>query len=207
MPTSHASASRATRRAALVAGLTAALALPCADGIAVAQAPAVRSPTRTLELGLDAGAVLGLGGQSSVNVNLPAARARVGLFLNRYPRWSLEPAALLSFTDAEGTDAVLFYNLEAGALYHFRPPGDLGQFEGARGPAVAYVRPFVNLTGTASGGNDNTELSIGGGIGLKVPWRQQLAWRLEANLGYGFDSDAARIGGFAGVSFFTRRSR
>ena len=33
---------------------------------------------------------------------------------------------------------------------------------------------------------------------------QRLAWRLEANAGYGFDNEAFRIGAFAGLSFFTR---
>ncbi len=205
MPSSYLSGPRAPRRAAVVAGLTAVLALPCATGVAAAQEPAVTSPRRTLELGIDAGAVFGLGDQSSININLPAARARVGLFLHRYPRWSLEPAALLTFTDAEGADALLFYNLEAGALYHFRPPGDLAQFEGARGSTVAYLRPFINVSGVAGGGDSQGDVSIGGGLGLKVPWRPQLGWRLEANLGYGFDDEAFRLGAFAGLSFFTRR--
>jgi hypothetical protein len=167
------------------------------------QGPTVRAPRRTLELGLDAGAVLGLGDISSVTLNLPAARARVGFFLHNFRRWSVEPAALLSYTDAEDADGVLFYNLEAGALYHFRPPGELGQFEEAGGRAVAYARPFVNVTGATGGGD--SEISLGAGLGLKVPWRAQLAWRFEANVGYGFDNEAARLGAFAGLSFFTRR--
>jgi hypothetical protein len=39
---------------------------------------------------------------------------------------------------------------------------------------------------------------------VKIPWRSGLAWRLEANTGYGFDNEAFRIGAFAGLSFFTR---
>ena len=195
-------------RPALLATLGAALALGGLPTRATAQepqGPTVTAPRRTLELGIDAGAVFGLGDVSSITLTLPAARARAGLFLHNYARWSVEPAASLAFTDAEGADGVLVYNLEAGALYHFRPPGELGQFEETRGRSVAYLRPFVNFTGATGGGD--SEISLGAGLGLKVPWRAQLAWRLEANLGYGFDNEAARIGAFAGLSFFTRRGR
>jgi hypothetical protein len=120
-------------------------------------------------------------------------------------RWTVEPALLLSYTAAEGSTGVLLYNLEASALYHFRPPPDLEHFgePGRTGlPTVAYARPFVNLTGVTRG---DSEFSIGGGLGLKVPWRPQLAFRFEGNVGYGFDNKAARLGAFAGLSFFTRR--
>ena len=189
----------APRHMTTVAALAAALALPCG---AAAQEPAVRPPPRSLELGIDAGAVVGLGSQSTLNINLPAARFRAGVPLRSNSRWTIEPALLLNYTAAEGSRGVLLYNLEAGALYHFRPPPDLERLASAGGPAVAYARPFVNLTGVTNG---NSEFSIGGGLGLKVPWRPQLAWRLEGNVGYGFDNEVFRLGAFAGLSFFTRR--
>ena len=202
MPSSYASGVRSPRHAAMLAGLIAALALPGTPGVAPAQA--VRTSPRILELGIDAGAIFGLGDVSSITVDLPATRARAGLFLGRNFRWSLEPAAALSFQDAEEADGVLFYNLELGALYHFRPPADLSEVGPGPQPAAAYARPFVNLSGF-TGDNGDSEFSVGGGLGLKVPWRRQLAWRFEANLGYGFDNEAFRLGAFAGVSFYTRR--
>ena len=206
MPSTYASGPRATRRAAALAALTAVLALPCAARVAPAQGATVTNPPRTVELGIDAGAVFGLGDESSISITLPAARARLGVVLTNNTRWSLEPAALLSFTKVEGADAVLLYNLEGGMLYHFRPPADLAdaESEAARRVTVAYVRPFVNLTGY-TGEDGDSELSVGAGLGVKVPWRPQLAWRLEANFGYGFDNEAFRLGAFAGLSFFTRR--
>jgi hypothetical protein len=202
MPSSYASGDRSPRRAALLAGLAAVLALPAAAGLAHAQA--ATTPPRIMELGIDAGAIFGLGDISSVTVDLPATRARVGLFLGRNFRWSVEPAASLSFQDAEEADARLFYNLELGALYHFRPPADLSEVGPGPQPAAAYARPFVNVTGF-TGDPGDSEFSVGGGVGLKVPWRRQLAWRFEANLGYGFDNEAFRLGAFAGVSFYSRR--
>ena len=199
------------RRLLFIPNVAFALTVVGGSGLAVAllprgasaQEPAVVSAPRTLELGVDAGAVFGLGDESSIGINLPASRARVGFFLTNDTRWSLEPAVLLSYTKVEDADGVFLYNFEAGALYHFRAPTDLRQFEPTRGVSVAYVRPFVNWTGV-TGDDGDSEFSAGAGLGIKLPWRTQLAWRLEATAGYGFDNEALRIGLLAGLSFFTR---
>ena len=197
-----------TSRATALAGLAAAFALLCGADGATAQAPAGPAITpgpRSIELGIDAGAVIGLGSTSSITINLPAARFRAGAPWKSGSRWTVEPAVLLSYSAAEGSTGVLLYNLEVGALYHFSPPPDLahlGEPGGTRAPTVAYARPFVNLTGVTRG---NSQFSIGGGLGLKVPWRPQLAWRFEGNVGYAFDDKAARLGALAGLSFFTHR--
>jgi hypothetical protein len=192
-----------TAGAAAVVG-AAVLAAPLA-----AQTPnAVSQPTRTQEFGLDAGATIGLGDQSSVSITLPASRARVGFFLSADTRWSIEPAVGLNFQKVEGSDGALFYDLEVGALYHFAPPSNLtAGLGGTGGPvvrsSVAYARPFINLSGV-TGDDGDSEVSVGAGLGVKVPWRETLAWRAEANLGYGFDNEALRLGALLGVSFFTR---
>ncbi|MDF1502468.1 outer membrane beta-barrel protein [Roseisolibacter sp. H3M3-2] len=185
------------------------LALVAAAAPAAAQSPgAVTQPPRTMELGIDAGATIGLGDESSVSIALPASRARVGFFLTNDLRWSLEPAVGLNYRKVEGSDGSLNYDLEVGALYHFRPATDL---VGRLGPnseatvrrSVAYARPFIGLSGTTAGDGDS-EVSVGAGLGVKVPWRESLAWRAEANLGYGFDNEALRLGALLGLSFFTR---
>ena len=175
--------------------LTAALAAP-----ALAQAPRLGSPK---EIGLDAGVVIGLGDQSSVNIDVPAARARLGFFLPNDSRWSIEPALGLSYAKVEDADGVLVYNLEGGLLYHFSPPAQLADEAAANHVSVMYVRPFVNLTGF-TGDDGDSEVSLGAGLGVKIPWRAAMAWRLEANAGYGFDNEAFRLGAFAGLSFFPR---
>jgi hypothetical protein len=187
-------------RTAGALALSAALAHPAA-----AQSPtAVTQPSRTQEFGLDAGATIGLGSQSSVAITVPASRARVGFFLTNDSRWSIEPAVGLNFQKVEGSDGALFYDLEVGALYHFSPPANLiANTSGAVRSTVAYARPFINLTGV-TGSDGDSEVSAGAGLGVKIPWRESLAWRFEANLGYGFDNKAARFGALAGVSFFTR---
>lgn len=200
---------RTTRRLVRAAGAVVLLGGLAASAPLGAQNPtAVAQPTRTQEFGLDAGATIGLGDQSSVSIALPASRARVGFFLSADTRWSLEPAVGLNYRKVEGSDGSLNYDLEFGALYHFSPPTNLtGGLGGTGGPivrsSVAYARPFIGLTGTTAGDGD-TEVSVGGGLGIKVPWRESLAWRAEANLGYGFDNEALRLGVLLGVSFFTR---
>jgi hypothetical protein len=191
-------------RTLAVLGAATALAVLAPRG-SVAQGPTVTNPPRTIELGLDAGAVIGLGDQSSIALDVPAARARAGFFLSQNSRWSIEPAAGLSYVKVEESDGFLRYNLEGGALYHFSPPQQLAELAAANRVSVLYARPFVNLTGV-TGDNGDSEVSLGGGLGVKIPWRQGLAWRLEANLGYGLDNEAARFGAFAGLSFFTRRA-
>ena len=158
------------------------------------------SSTAGLEFGIDAGATFGLGDQSSVQLTLPASRFRVGFYLPN-SRWSIEPATFLSWTKVEGADGVFVYDLELGALYHLAPPSDVT----APTPmSVVYVRPFLGVQGASSGGNDDSEFFMGAGLGVDLPWRQNLAWRLEANTGYGFDNKAFRLGLLAGLSFFTR---
>ena len=159
------------------------------------------SPTpNDLEFGIDAGATFGFGDINSVQLTLPASRFRVGFFLPN-SRWSIEPATFLSWTKVEDADGVFVYDFELGALYHLAPPSDLH----ASPPlSVVYVRPFIGVTGASSGGRDDSEFFAGAGLGIELPWKPNLAWRLEANTGYGFDNKAFRLGLLAGLSFFTR---
>jgi len=190
--------------------LAAALALPSTTA-AQAGAPAGVAPGqgRTLELGVDAGATFALGDQSGFNITLPASRFRAGFFFPNNPLYSLEPAAGLSYSKVEEVDGILRYDLELGLLRHFRPfvVATEGGDDIIARVRSAYVRPFVGIAGFSGGDADDSEVSLGAGLGVKVPWRRFLAWRLEANLGYGLDNEAARIGVLAGLSFFTRGGR
>ncbi len=176
---------------------------------AIAAALAVAAPAqaqRAIELGIDAGAYFGLGDQSSVDIRLPGSRFRIGFF-QPGSRISIEPAAGLGFNKTEGQDGIITYDLEIGALYHFRPilvtttaPGDV-----TTRVTSPYIRPFVGVTGFSGGNNaSDSEVSIGAGLGTKIPWRQDISFRVEANLGYGLDNEALRLGALVGLSFFPR---
>jgi len=157
---------------------------------------------RPVEFGIDAGAIFGLGDESSISITVPASRFRVGFPLGG--RWYIEPVAGFSYNKVEGVDGVFTYNLELGALYHVTPFTVIREGREPIRVTSVYLRPFVGLTGYFAGDDDDTEFSIGAGVGVKIPWLERLAWRLEANLGYGFDNEAARIGLLAGLSFFPR---
>jgi len=175
-------------------------ALVAAGALGPASAGAQEPANRPLELGIDAAAVFGLGDESSMNISLPAGRMRVGFF-NATRQWSIEPALGLNVRKTEGTDAVTTYDLEVGALYHFNPSAATMT---SPDMSTVYLRPFVGVTGFSGGDTDDSEVSLGTGLGIKLPFRRDLAWRLEANAGYGFDNEAFRLGVNAGLSFFPR---
>lgn len=174
--------------------------LPCVASPLVAQDTAAALHRTSLqEFGIDAGMTIGLGSLSSVQLTLPAARARIGFFLPQNSHWSIEPAGFVSYEAVKDTRGSLLYDVEFGALYHMRPTGDL-----AKGTiAVPYIRPFIGVDGVAGGGGSTGDFRAGAGLGIKIPWREMIAWRLEANAGYGFHTNAFQLGAFAGVSVFT----
>lgn len=176
----------------------AALVLPAA---ARAQNAAIVNNPATLELGADIDAAFGLGGHSSVQLGVPG-RIRAGFFLPNNSRIEIEPAGGLSYRKTTGVPGRTIYDVELGALYHFRAPQDVVN---ATGATVAYVRPFLNYTGTTGAGSNENAVTLGGGLGAKLPFHQNLALRAEANLGYDFRNKAARLGLLAGMSFFTNR--
>jgi hypothetical protein len=183
---------------------TAAFAVALAIGLALSAAPAAaQSATgRSTELGVDAGVTFGLGDQSSIDFSLPGSRFRLGFF-QPGSRISIEPAAGLGYHKVEGVDGVFQYDLQLALLYHFTP---IAVSTGGTTPLVTgpYLRPFLGLTGYSGGGNSDNEFSAGVGLGVMVPWRTELAWRLEANLGRGFSNHATRLGLLAGLSYFPR---
>lgn len=182
-------------RVAPVAAVLAA-ALPAA---ARAQNAAIVNNPATIEFGADAGADFGLGKDSYTRVFLPGERFRVGFFVPGDPRLEIEPAAGLNFSKTGGVPGRTIYNVELGALYHFRAPTYATNTTGA---TVAYVRPFVNITGSSGSGDNETATTLGAGLGLKLPFRTNIALRGEANLGYNFRNKAAQLGLLAGFSFF-----
>jgi hypothetical protein len=190
------SCSRSARTAAVSAfAMIAVIAAPAAAQTGMATAT---------ELGIDAGVTFGLGSHSSVDATLPGSRFRMGFF-RPGSRISIEPAAGLGYHKVEGTDGTFTYDLELGALYHFTPISVTTGGGTTTRVTSPYLRPFVGITGFSGGsGSSNHEVSAGAGLGVKVPWHADLAWRLEANLAYGFSNKAGRLGLLAGLSYFPR---
>ncbi|MDB4886564.1 MAG: outer membrane protein beta-barrel domain [Gemmatimonadetes bacterium] len=169
-----------------------------------ASSPSPSSGASPVELGLDAGITIGTGGTNNgTSFNFPVQSVRAGFMFT--PAWSIEPSLGLS-RNSNDNGSLTTYSVGVGALYHFSP---------VRTASQVYVRPFVNLIGfsskdivssttTVTTSDNMTELGVG--LGVKLPWQDRLAWRLEANLSHLSEKVASgdtRIGLLAGVSYFT----
>jgi hypothetical protein len=148
------------------------------------------------EIGMDAGLGFRLTDPSGTALSIPIQSIRMGFFLS--PALSIEPSlGLVSFSGSglSGTD----YSVGVGALYHFSPSRAANQF---------YVRPFLNINGSSGDAGSGSSVAFGVGGGLKMPLRDRIATRFEAN----FAHDGGRNGGgssdmiglLAGLSFYTR---
>ena len=167
---------------------------------------AASSSTGTVtELGVDGGPSFGMGGQNNVTLfNMPIQQLRAGFFLS--PQLSLEPTVSLSRSSVAGSSET-DYAVGVGALYHFSALRTQRQF---------YLRPYVNVIGfritdktspTTTVNTSDNLTEMGGGLGLKLPWKDRLDWRFEVNMSHyskqylGSDN---RLGLLFGMSYFTR---
>lgn len=142
------------------------------------------------EIGIDAGITFGLGTPSSTLISIPAQQIRMGFFVS--PALSIEPMFGLQ-SESGDVPSSTTYNFGAGLLYHFAQSRAANQF---------YVRPFVNVVGFSRDAGSNSTAVFGVGGGVKIPLRDRIASRFEANVQSG-DGDTA-IGLLAGLSFYTR---
>lgn len=167
----------------------AALALLALSTSATAQrAGSMANPSP--EIGMDAGLSIGLGDIDGTTIQIPAQYIRMGVFMS--PALSLEGSLGLT-SNSGGGSTVTLYNIGAGALYHFSTSRAARQF---------YVRPFLNLAGISGGAGSDSDVAFGVGGGLKVPFRDRIATRYEANITTS-DGNSA-LGALAGISFYTR---
>ena len=142
------------------------------------------------EIGMDAAITFGLGNGGGTVSDIPAKAIRMGFFVS--PILSIEPMFRLTSASAGGT-TVTAYTIGTGALYHFSTGRAANQF---------YVRPFIEITGFSGGGASDSQALFGIGGGLKIPLRDRIASRFEANFAHTNGSDM--IGLLAGLSFYTR---
>jgi hypothetical protein len=142
------------------------------------------------EIGMDAAVTFGLGNGGGTLIDIPAKAVRIGFFVS--PILSIEPMFGLTSASGGGT-TVTTYTIGAGALYHFSTSRAANQF---------YVRPFIEIAGFSGGGTSDSQALFGIGGGLKIPLRDRIASRFEANFSHTDGSDM--IGLLAGLSFYTR---
>lgn len=186
----------------LVASATLILAETASAQVLAGGAPAVTWP-QVIEYGIDATATLGFGDPSTVHIALPAGRFRMAWFLNKFPRWAIEPAVSVDWSKVEDHDGALLYDVEVGGVYHIThfvvetKNGD----NSLTTMWTPYVRPFIGVLGFSDGA-DRAQFVGGAGFGLKKPMKNDFAARFEVNGGWAFNPTNFRLGFTAGLSFF-----
>lgn len=143
--------------------------LGCAALAALATSAGAQQQKLPAELGIDAGISIGFDSPRATVVSIPEPAVRIGFFVT--DRVSVEPRiGFQSVHDDLGT--VSQYTAQVGVLFHAdnNPIG--------RG---LYARPFVGLVGASGGGSSDTQTFLGAGMGLKVPFSNRFASRLEVN--------------------------
>jgi len=180
-------------------GILAALTLLVTTG-AWAQQGAV-------ELGIDASVVFsmqsdldGFEAPNVTSVNVPEPRFRVGYFAS--DNVEIEGSVLFNYTKFEESDGITAFDLAGGINYHFGVDPQASRF---------YLTAFGVWSMFDPGEGDSlSQFGLGGGVGVKVPLTNQLAFRAEADYVYGFESAddgipaSSNIAGFFGFSFFTK---
>ena len=145
---------------------------------------------RPIELGIDGGFQVAFNGDAVWSFSVPFQQLRVGIMGSN--RISYEPR--VSFTHVQnGTSATLFVG-GLHVLYRF------GSSSGAR----LYGTVGANFLFADLGGNNNTDFTVGAGLGTRIPLIERLAVRLEGRYDRQFDAEVNSVSAIVGISFFTR---
>ena len=87
-------------------------------------------------------------------------------------------------------------SLGVGVLFHMTPDRTRSQI---------YFRPFAGFTSASGFGQSESDPNLGIGLGLKTPFANRLATRLEAFLAHQFETNGTTsLGVLFGLSFFPR---
>ena len=148
---------------------------------------------RPIELGQDASAGIFFNGGTFFDITAPISQIRIGFQSSE--NIVLEPRFSLGFTAGDG-DTFTFVDAGFHVLYGLQP-------RSASNSSV-YVTGGVDLIFSDGPGGSNSDFSLGGGVGVRIPILDQLAWRLEGRLDHQFDFSATSLRGLFGLSFFTR---
>jgi hypothetical protein len=134
---------------------------------------------------------------TTTGISIPLTYLRVAFYASDQV-W-IEPQMTLLFLSTEGSSSTAL-NLVGGIGIDF--------LTDATRPRP-YIRPFGGLFYVDSGDGDSaTQVSLGSGIGVKVPMVERLASRLEGGVSYSFENDDFASGFDIhvtfGFSFFTK---
>ena len=152
---------------------------------------------RPVELGVDGGLGIDFNGGTLTTFSVPIQSLRIGFMAS--DNVSIEPSTSINILKYEGADAIATVSLALSGLFHFTPDRSMAQ---------AYFRPQAGLNFITDGDDSASQLSLGGGFGVKLPVADQMAIRLDGSFVHAFENDdfAGRngIAALVGFSVFTR---
>ena len=168
--------------------------------LALVLAPVVANAQKPVELGVDLGFAYQLSNNYGKYWTLTTpVDLRAGFMMN--DNIELEPRVTVLYAKPSGGSS--FHQVDAilGLLYHLSTDRTRSQI---------YIRPFAELQSTGGGGNSLSQFGFGGGLGVKLPASDRMAWRIEGGFstllkksGTNGAPSASFIYALFGFSFFT----
>ena len=146
-----------------------------------------------IELGTDASIGILFNGGTLFSISAPIGQFRAGF--RSGDNITLEPRGSLDILSGEGSTLTVFSG-GLHVLYNLRSSSDSN--------SRLYVTGGGNIIFVDGSGASNTDVQLGGGLGVRIPVVDRLAWRLEGRLDHQFDASVTSLTGIFGISFFTR---
>ena len=146
-----------------------------------------------VELGLDLELTYTTDDPSLTVITLPSGSFRAAFPVN--PNVSVEPRLSFQYAHANGNSITLL-DVQLGVLWHLKTDPTR---------STVYLRPFFGHTHAGGNFASGDASSLGGGIGVKIPQGDRLAWRLEGGYEHSLeDGVSGEIFVLLGISFFTK---
>ncbi|NNF26795.1 MAG: hypothetical protein HKN73_06230 [Gemmatimonadetes bacterium] len=133
--------------------------------------------------------------ENRTNLSFPAPHIRVAMFVT--PQVAIEPRVGFTYS-ASGGASVSTTQVVVSGYYHFP------RINGGR---AAFVRMGAGASILGGSAVSDTQMLTEAGVGIKLPSRDRLLFRLEGFLGRAFESDrsraSTRLGASVGVSWLS----
>lgn len=133
--------------------------------------------------------------ENRTSLTFPAPHVRIGIFVT--PQVAVEPRVGFTYSSSGG-ESVSTTQVVVSGYYHFP------RINGGR---AAFARVGAGASVLGGSAVSDTQLLMEAGVGIKLPSRDRLLFRLEGFLGRAFESDrsraSTRLGAAVGVSWLS----
>ena len=146
-----------------------------------------------IELGIDLELTYSTEDPSLTVLSFPSGDVRAAFPVN--PNISIEPRLSFQYAHSNG-NSVNLLEVQLGVLWHVSTDPTR---------STVYIRPFFGHTHAGGSFASGDASSLGGGVGIKLPNGDRMAFRLEAGYEHSLeDGVSGQIFALFGISFFTK---